>query len=63
MFDYRIGIHFKDGSYDESDIKTGSPVMKGDYIALEFGGDEYEVFSVVHCGDNDSIIHCKEIEA
>ena len=61
MFDYKIGIHFYDGSYEESDIKTGAPVSKGDAVSLEHGGDEYEVFSVTHCGDSDSVIHCKEL--
>ncbi len=53
--EYILGIHDKDGGYEEEMYFNSLPVNKGDNLIRQYDDDEYKVFQVVHSGDQTTL--------
>jgi hypothetical protein len=49
MYKYEVCEHKKEGiCIEHGDNEYQNPVLKGDVIAFELGGNEYDVIEVIH---------------
>ena len=56
--EYILGIHYTDGGYEEEIYFNDLPICRGDHLITQFDDNEYEVFQVVHSG-NQTTLHVK----